>query len=396
MTRLYQYPEVTQIFVPDATIDRWGQPANQPVQTKPFVLAAVVAMGLSFVGEPIVPPEEITVDKWYKELAEPLHAPPRLHPALQKSGHDDPDGLTRPEVTTPDKWYKELERPIFTVPRQHPPALTLVEDFVIPEDITLDKWYRDLDRPVLALPATRYYPGAFVDGLEEVPDLDWLVAFSKPEFVTTHTQVTYQFAGEPILPPEVVTLDKWYQDLAQPTVLPQQLTWPQSLAIDTKLAQADDVKLSSWYSAFAEPVIVAGQTPLYHAFVGEPIIPETITSDKWYKNFDLPVRLIARATDFNIGVNPGEPVPPPLPPSMDTWYSDLETPPARAPRAASFAPGASGFLPLPDPVPPGPVKPAWAEEAGVVTAWIEETGAVGTWAEEAAAAATWTEEDETC
>lgn len=72
------YPDGVEGFAPETFPDQWGQPTAEPTRVRPFVFAAIVAAGLTFVPEPEPPAELITLDKWYQELSVPIeHSVPK-------------------------------------------------------------------------------------------------------------------------------------------------------------------------------------------------------------------------------------------------------------------------------------------------------------------------------
>ncbi|MBA2706335.1 MAG: hypothetical protein H0U59_00840 [Gemmatimonadaceae bacterium] len=164
--------------------DAFARQMSEPVREMPHSHAALVSSFLFLVlGAPTVEPEEITLDKWYQPASEPV---------WQIASTEPREGtftlvLTpemRPEESHPDAWMRRTEEPVWNVPRpvgegffaldwigraevehadawaiqwQMPAPLDLLPlgegvlppfQDVIPEDITLDKWYAPASEPL--------------------------------------------------------------------------------------------------------------------------------------------------------------------------------------------------------------------------------------------------------
>ena len=194
----------------------------------------------------------------------------------------------------------------------------------------------------------------------------------------------YQDLADPLTPlTETVTLDKWYQPLAEPITLPIDANAYAGgsvfVAEPTDLAPAETITLDKWYVALSEPVrplpipqvgtfgfivdptlFVVPEMAFWYQplsepvrtvpplrdhqrewFVAEPsdLIPvETVTLDKWYQPLSEPVLLPAAIIEgvYGFHVDPALFFVPPL----DSWFVLIGNPTLPAERVHASAVGA--------------------------------------------------------
>jgi len=336
-------PEVT-------SLDKWWQPLSEPVRVQkpnpigvartnfeeqefdiyliPEELAWFRPLGgigvkkeLRLSGPtsfpvPEVVAEDITLDKWYSPLTEPVLIKPRASDFPTHT--NDTEGLTQPEVTSLDKWYVPFSEPVLVKEPINVSSGNIFteEDLVAAEDITLDKWYQ----PFSEFLNTRARSGADLDA-------SGLIYQGEP----SDFDPTAEFMG-------------WFVSLDEPTLpklrVAEFLPW----VVDVEaLTQPETTSLDKWYSPFSEPVRTQ---PISHAalfasglvYVGEPSDVEPLAEFLgWYKGLDEPVLPLVLpisnypATFFENEVSELDPTAERL-----AWYVDLSTPTLPKVRVAEF------------------------------------------------------------
>lgn len=173
---------------------------------------------------------------WYVPLTDPTLPKSRVAEFLAFT--IDTEGLTLPEVTSLDKWWRELSEPVRVQPRSL--AALVSGEVQIGEPSEIDPvaeqlgWYRDLDLPTLPKVRVAEFPAFVIDAelltLPEATTLDkWWRELSEPvrvkarflEALQLHvvTDITFDIA-------EIITLDKWYTPLDEPVRLGDRLVVP--------------------------------------------------------------------------------------------------------------------------------------------------------------------------
>ncbi|KKK73113.1 hypothetical protein LCGC14_2897110, partial [marine sediment metagenome] len=133
-------PEVT-------TPDKWYRNLDEPVLPRVLPISNYPATFFEQEVSELDPSAESLA--WFVELSVPTLPKPRVveFPAYVI----DTDLLTQPEATTLDRWWRELSEPVRVKARFHEALqLHVITDitFDIAEIVTLDKWYTPLGEPV--------------------------------------------------------------------------------------------------------------------------------------------------------------------------------------------------------------------------------------------------------
>ena len=225
--------DADQLTRPEETlVSKWVPQTNEPVRLKDRLLTALQEAYFPDADLSEVPPEEeITLDKYWQPLGEPVWVKPR---ASEFPPHSiDSNALTQSETTTVDRWWRELSEPVRVKARLHESLqLPVVADLFVEEVITLDKWYAALSEPVLVkapLPIGSIPHVSFDVGVVVPIFSDWFVPLSAPFFVIDPTTPlkAYLFIDPVALTlPETITIDKWYVPLEEPVRLGDRLVVP--------------------------------------------------------------------------------------------------------------------------------------------------------------------------
>lgn len=298
--KLFQYPDLAQpTFTPaeDITLDKWYAPLSEPRFPRYFLLvlqpevarqippvpemagwyvqhvqvpaprsriAAILASGLTFVGEPEV--EEVTLDKWYLALSRPVPAKPGIHASRVPAFWVDPDALTQPEVTTADRWFRPLSEPV----RQRRDRFAYLKAGVFDstviwpsgETVTLDKWFAPLSEPrrskrplpVGALPSFWIDPVALT--LPESTTVDrWFQPFSEPVRARdnrAHLQAGL-FDGTTVWP-QAVSFD-WFHEFSQPQFPRRQHVLGGEFAPIFIFIPPSEAEAMEWWVPFPEQIL---------------------------------------------------------------------------------------------------------------------------------------------
>lgn len=247
MARFFLYQNVTRPTgdfpnPEEITVDKWYEPLSEPVKSKiaPALAIALIASGLFATQVP--PQEDVTLDKWVSALSEPVRQKPGLAARFQ-------DDLTW-TITTPQIATTTLSSQVFFKRRLIYQSVAFTPQNI--ETITLDKWFAPLSEPVRSKPALR--TGS---QLTTVTDTDPIVSFS------------------------------WFASLNEPkrnkpALLPasQQFFW----------ISTDPVVSFGWHNWFNEPVRVKASLRFGNQqFFGTDTDP--IVSFSWFANLGEPVRL---------------------------------------------------------------------------------------------------------
>ena len=168
-----------------------------------------------FIG---VPPEAITLDKWFILSPDPLRKKPHVAAFTHYLSFVSP--IAVPEEVTLDKWFTQCSEPIKknVIPYYYP---TTVELFIIPEAVTLDKWFTQFP-DIIQKPYRFYYYPYKTDVIfikEEAVTLDkWFIRLSEPvKLIENHNYITtgfYDFSS--LIFPEQILLDKWFVKTSEP------------------------------------------------------------------------------------------------------------------------------------------------------------------------------------
>ncbi len=286
---------------------RWFAPLSEPVREIPIVPAALMPFWVMDADIAAVPPEIITMDKWFRELSEPVRVKTPLNTALQYWEIDRLQ-LTLPERTQLDKWYSPLSEPVRSkkpLPLGAIPSWEF-DPFPLPfiPGLDLFRWYRPPSEPVR--------------------ERDKVHAARVPAWWIDRLQLTL---------PERTQLDKWYSPLSEPvrTQKPLPIGVAPFYWMD-QIAKLEPDRLR-WFAPLSEPVRVGKPLPIgaypFLAFSRFLIIPlETTSMDKWHRPLSEPVRTKkplpigaypANWDDADLLTRPEETL-------ISKWYSPLSVP----------------------------------------------------------------------
>lgn len=122
-------------------------------------------------------------------------------------------------VITDISWLRPFEQPLQVRQTRPSGLIAFVEDFEAPtpETVTLDKWYQQFKDVLRNGPTV--IQGEFSYGAPPtLVDLRWLQALSEPGRVVARFEYPQPTEVLLVEAAEVITVDKWYQDLSIPVV----------------------------------------------------------------------------------------------------------------------------------------------------------------------------------
>lgn len=326
----------------EITLDKWYAPLSQPVLVKAHASEFPTSTNDT---EGLTQPEVTSLDKWWSPLSEFLHRDKRSAAALEPASIIDPDLLTRPEETLVSKWVPQTSEPVRLKAR----LLTALQEafFVdaniaaVPpaEEITLDKWYQPHSEPVRVKPRASSFPEFTIDteGLTfpEVTSLDkWFAPLSEPVRVQPTSLAGLladtDYIGEPTDVEPLAEFMGWFKGLDEP-VLPLVLPISHYPAIfyegDPSTFDPTAERLA-WYVDLSLPTLPKVRVAEFPAYVIDPELltqPEFTSIDKWWRELSEPVRVKARfleSLNQNVtdGITPIETI------TIDKWYASLSEP----------------------------------------------------------------------
>ncbi len=353
-TQLYRIPQLTTAvlassgliwsgFTPDppppeeTTMDKWFRSLSEPLPRRPTAAQQFEARTWM---------EDVTPAKWWQPLAVGVRAPYRPQvtwpfpapPLIIVPGADSwhrplnlqvppkqkprGDADVRPiqvTVPSPDGWYNPLNLQVLA--KQQPRG----DSFVRPIQITVpapDTWYGPLGQPLIPKPRDR--GDSFVRSIQiTVPGPDsWFGPLNQPLISRPRDH------GDSFTRPIQITVpgpDSWYGPLNQPVLAKQQ---PRGDAFVRPL-QIVVPSPDGWYAPLNQQVQSKWQRPVEFSFTPYVVAtpdPEVITVDKWYSplNQPLPPKRPRQAESFAwppyIVEAPVETI------TMDKWYRELNAP----------------------------------------------------------------------
>jgi hypothetical protein len=198
---------------------------------------------------------------WYVDLSVPTL--PKVRVAEFLAFITDADSLTRAETTTVDRWWRELSEPLRLKPRFHEALNQNVTDGITPiETVTVDKWYSSFSEPVRVKKASltgtiQYF---FWNTEIIIPGLDtWYVPFVEPYFIidpTTPLKEFFFIDPEILTQPEATSLDKWWAALSEPVRVKAKLleALQRHFITDTIPEPTEVITVDKWYTPLAEPI----------------------------------------------------------------------------------------------------------------------------------------------
>ena len=137
------------------------------------------------------------------------------------------------------------------------------------------------------------------------------------------------FASEPIVAAEIVTVDKWFQNLSIPADTRRSIKPAAQISFVTdtaSLLSPEAPQLDKWHAPLSLPSGKAGaRLPSYYSFVALDVAaPETVTFDKWFAEWRLPVIARVHPHTYNYSVDA---LTQPEATQLDKWFSALSNPP---------------------------------------------------------------------
>ncbi len=296
--------DTEQLILPEETlVSKWVPQTNEPVRVKKGLLTALQRAFFADEDLADVPPaEEITLDKYWQPLGEPVRVKSR---ASDFPAHAiDTEGLTLPEVTSLDKWFAPFSEPVRVQPTSLAGLLSGAVYEGNPSDVeplaeTL-AWYTPLSEPVLVKARTSEFPASFVDSDAltdaEATTIDrWWRELSEPVRVKARFHEALQ--RHAILDPfgvEVITLDKWYAPLGEPVLTKAPLPIGAVPHVSFDVGVLAPI-FPDWFVPLSTPFFVIDPTtPLKAYLFIDPValtLAENITIDKWYVPLEEPVRI---------------------------------------------------------------------------------------------------------
>lgn len=278
------------------TEDRWHQPYSEPRRdgvAKAFAIALAVASGLTFCPQP--PVANVTVDRFFVSLSEPVKVPARLITGAQEAcffGRAAPF----PEAVTIDRWQIALSEPVRIKPRlPEPEQQTLA---LHPSPVVSFSWFSWLSDPVrvkqrLAEPdqqATFFHPTPVVS-------FSWFSWLHDPVRVKARLpEPEQQFLAlcqaDPF--PESVTIDRWLFPFGEPVRVPLRLATGSQPFFSF---HSNPLVSFGWFGHLAEPIrlnLLRGiAAPYQQTLAIDPkvlTLKEAVLESKWHQPWSEPVR----------------------------------------------------------------------------------------------------------
>ncbi len=296
--------DAEQLTLPEETlVSKWVPQTSEPVRVKKGLLTALQRAFFADEDLADVPPaEEITLDKYWQPLGEPVRVKPR---ASDFPAHTiDTEGLTLPEVTSLDKWFAPFSEPVRVQPISLAGLLSGAVYEGNPSDVeplaeTL-AWYTPLSEPVLVKARASEFPALSIDS-DALTDAEattvdrWWRELSEPVRVKARFHEALQ--RHSILDPfgvEIITLDKWYTPFGEPVLVkaPLPIGAVPHVSFDSGILAPI---FPDWFVPLSAPFFVIDPTtPLKAYLFIDPValtLAETITIDKWYVPLEEPVRI---------------------------------------------------------------------------------------------------------
>jgi hypothetical protein len=248
-----------------------------------------------------VPPETVTVDKWFAAWRDPVRVSrdPRSARALETS-----DGLISAPFIPPaaidvDSWYRPLEQPVRVKidPRRFITlALDATIDFSPPQVIAVPHGTSAvIFQQAFQYPSLAYTP--FVTTAETVTVDKWVYPWTEPVRQKPGLRASLQQAAiGPVLDDETQIIDqfesRWHFPWSEPVRTKRQLpTGEQPFLAYTP---QPDVDIDSWYKAFVDPVRLKRDPAAARALetsdggIQTPFTTEVVDVDSWFHWLETP------------------------------------------------------------------------------------------------------------
>jgi hypothetical protein len=285
------YPDLAYSYFVEVqelvTLDKWFHAWREPTQRKVDVSSYPYLAWQSY-------PITVADYAWFRPLSEPTLRIPTVYP---QSGLEDPF----PRVSF--SWFQALNEPTRRKPTVYPQS-ELNDPF--PRTVADYAWYQPLSEPTRRK-ATVHPSALSFDPFPQI-SIGWHQALSEP-VLPKPKQYEYVFASYYPVDAEIVTLDKWYQALSEPTRRPRVVAEHRALAFDPFPRTVEEY---AWRPPLSEPT---RRKPTVHPTALSwgyfTPAPELVTLDKWFQEFSQPTRLrtVAYQLDLSWGIFTPEPVP---------------------------------------------------------------------------------------
>ncbi len=375
----FPVPEIS-VEAEDITLDKWYSPLTEPVLVKP---RASDFPSHTNDTEGLTQPEVTSLDKWHAPFSEPVRTQPISHSALFASGLVYV-GEPRDEDPTAEQlgWYVTLSEPTLPKPRvaEFPNFVTDDEALGDGENITLDKWYAPFSeylhkdaRSEAALLSGNNYEGEPADFDPTAEFLGWYAPLS--QFLYSDKRIDaalypYFWMDEDALTrPEITTPDKWWQPLSEFLHRDKRSAAalePASVIDSDLLTRPEETLVSKWVPQTNEPVRVKKGllTALQEAYFPDTDLAdippeEEITLDKWYQPHSEPVLVKARASEFPSFITDTVGLTQPEVTSLDKWFSPFSEPVRVQPTSLAGLISGAVYIGEPSDVDPTAIELAW-------------------------------------
>jgi hypothetical protein len=339
------------------TESRWHQPWSEPVRQKiaPALAVALIASGAVFPPFPLPTPapaiigiqlaepmlrkpvirvhlfpteavgtETILLSEWFAPLSEPV----RIKPQLRANLHPfQPYAETQqfPETVTESRWHQPWSDPVrrigiptgeqqaiafvplpivpvgfyqpWSEPVRQKPAILAANQQVLafaPNPIVSFGWFSNLSEPTKpkSAVATASQQSAIISS-QPVVSFGWFEALVDPPRIKRPPVSDSFFAAPVFTTAEVITVDKWFEQLSDPTRrIPA--------AKQVTIVEWTAVTIDQWLVPFADPVRRAGLSTAHQQafFSGLFFTTEVVTTDKWVTQLSIPQRQLPRDADY--------------------------------------------------------------------------------------------------
>jgi hypothetical protein len=243
------------------SIDRWGQPTNQPVN-----LLRGASLGW-YVSDPKVvsSAETITLDKWWQAASVPTRLPVSVAQTAG-SGHSEfPVVLYhfQPRSYYADSVSRPFPTGTYAASGWSGPILVPAP----PDVVTLDKWFHEqpdwIARPY---PLAIYQASGHLEGFHQAHGAYTPFYAQYPNSLariySTANYVSGSTAPIIVTAPEVVTLDKWWEAASQPTYLPRRTAEGRYVTDPNLLTQKESVSIDKFGPDYPVSIAKAPLDPM--------------------------------------------------------------------------------------------------------------------------------------
>jgi hypothetical protein len=326
-TMLYQSiaePVPLSMAAEAITVDKWQAPFGQPIARKPDVSRP------SFF-EP--PSELVRPDKWLSPLIEPIR---RRGYSTQTQ---DELSFVGSDAATDARWLAPFSEPVRwrRLAPGSQPYLSFCEAAPFAESVSIDKWQQPFSEPKRfpkVLPTFEQPYAYFVkaDPFPEAVSTDrWQQPLSEPmrrRGPLPHQHVRLAFVGS-----DTATDARWFYSFSEPVrrkqISPDAQSWSYFAP-----ATGETVTVDKYYNWLAEPVRVRSGLPVFDqqalVFVKADPFPEAVSIDRWLWPLSEPKRFpaaLSRAAQPYMAYVEAAPFAEAV--SIDKWQQPLSDPTRR-------------------------------------------------------------------